>query len=308
MSLFEGFLKTPDVLEALRGLRFRSERAWDDDHAVSDAAVRRVLLLGDIHDSSRVFEAALGAAIAEGCDVLVQVGDFWLQDSTWSSFAPEEAALMWAAVNSPIPVVVVDGNHEVWPCLVNFLHRYDTLAALQYGRPLHLGDRCGGPTAAVPGHGPAGVSARSEAAPPPTGGSLRSPPYRWPQETTTQEDLDRLIDNAPDGLDVLVCHDAPARTRGLVSGLDYEMPADIEREAVAVRDLLQTAVDRTAPSLVFHGHWHQQNRCTINADTTEVVGLAADGHSGCAAVLSISDLQARHIDIHDRPVQGRLGL
>ena len=30
MSLFEEFVKTPDVLEALRGLRFRSERAWDD--------------------------------------------------------------------------------------------------------------------------------------------------------------------------------------------------------------------------------------------------------------------------------------
>ena len=107
---------------------------------------------------------------------------------------------------------------------------------------------------------------------------------------------------------MLVCHDAPAHTRGLVSGLDYEMPADIEREAVAVRELLQTAVNETAPSLVLHGHWHQQNRCTINRDATEVVGLAADGHPGCAAVLSISDLQARHINIHDRPVQGRLGL
>ena len=75
-----------------------------------------------------------------------------------------------------------------------------------------------------------------------------------------------------------------------------------------MRELLQTVVDETAPSLVFHGHWHHQNRCAINGDATEVVGLAADGHPGCAAVLSISDLQARHINIHDRPVQGRLGL
>ena len=270
MSLFEEFVKTPEILEALRRLRFRSERAWDDDHALSDAAVRRVLLLGDIHDSSRVFEAALQAAIDEGCDVLVQVGDFWLQDSTWRSFAPEEAALMWAAVNCPIPVVVLDGNHEVWPCLVNFLHRYDTLAALQHGRPLHLGgslwwaDRGSTWTWAGRRFGALGGSAS------PDRWIAQVAPYRWPQETTTQEDL--------------------------------------EREAVAVRELLQTAVDETAPSLVFHGHWHQQNRCTINRDATEVVGLAADGHPGCAAVLSISDLQARHINIHDRPVQGRLGL
>ena len=196
MSLFEEFVKTPDVLEALRGLTFRSERAWDDAHALSDAAVRRVMLLGDIHDSSRVFEAALGAAIAEGCDVLVQIGDFWLQDSTWSSFAPEEAALMWAAVNSPIPVVVVDGNHEVWPCLVNFLHRYDTLAALQHGRPLHLGgslwwaDRGSAWTWAGRRFGALGGSAS------PDRWIAQVAPYRWPQETTTQEDLDRLIDNA----------------------------------------------------------------------------------------------------------------
>ena len=308
MSLFEEFVKMPDVLEALRGLRFGSERAWDDAHSLSDVAVRRVLLLGDIHDSSRVFEAALEAAIAEGCDVLVQVGDFWLQDSTWRGFVPEEAALMWAAVNSPIPVVVVDGNHEVWPCLQDFLHRYDTLAALQHGRPLHLGgslwwaDRGSTWTWAGRRFGALGGSAS------PDRWIAQVAPYRWPQETTTQQDLDRLIDNTPDGLDVLVCHDAPAHTRGLVSGLDYEMPADIEREAVAVRELLQTAVNETAPSLVFHGHWHQQNRCTINADATEVVGLAADGHPGCAAVLSISDLQARHTNIHGRLVQGRLSL
>ena len=308
MSLFEEFVKMPDVLEALRGLRFGSERAWDDAHSLSDVAVRRVLLLGDIHDSSRVFEAALEAAIAEGCDVLVQVGDFWLQDSTWRGFVPEEAALMWAAVNSPIPVVVVDGNHEVWPCLVNFLHRADTLAALRHRRPLHLGgslwwaDRGSVWTWANRRFAALGGSAS------PDRWIRQLAPYRWPEETTTQHDLDRLINNTPHGLDVLICHDAPADTQGLVSGLDYQMPTDIEREAKAVRELLQAAVDSARPSLVFHGHWHQQNRCRINNDVTEVFGLAADGHPGCAAVLSISRLEATYIDIFGGPIQGRLGL
>ena len=48
--------------EFLRVFRFGSERAWDDDAAVSDAAVGEVLLLGDIHNSRQVFDAALSAA------------------------------------------------------------------------------------------------------------------------------------------------------------------------------------------------------------------------------------------------------
>ena len=294
--------------EFLERFEFRSERAWDDDAAVSDDVVKRVLLLGDIHDSSRVLEAALQAAIDEGCDVLVQVGDFWLQDSTWRGFVPEEAALMWAAVNSPIPVVVLDGNHEVWPCLQNFLHRYDTLAALQHGRPLHLGgslwwsDRGSTWTWANQRFGALGGTVSPDKWIP------AAARYRWDEEVITQEDLDRLIDNAVDGLDVLVCHDAPAGTRGLVSGLPWKMPTGLERRAEAVRELLQAAVGATMPTVVFHGHWHQQNRCTINRGATEVIGLAADGDPGCAAVLSVSDLQARYVDIHRKATQGRLGL
>ena len=79
---------TRDAYEFLRLFKFRPERAWDDDAAVSDAAVGRAMLLGDIHNSRHVFEAALHVAIEEGCDVLVQVGDFGLQDSTSRGFAP----------------------------------------------------------------------------------------------------------------------------------------------------------------------------------------------------------------------------
>ncbi len=294
--------------EFLKRFVFGSERAWNNDAAVGDDAVARVLLLGDIHDNSRVFEVAQQAAVDEGCDVLVQVGDFWLQDSTWRGFAPEEAELMWAAVHSPLPVVVVDGNHEVWPCLTGFLHRPETLAALRHHQPLHLAgslwwaDRGSTWTWSSRRFGALGGTVSPDKWIP------AAARYRWDEETTTQEDLDRLIDNTPDGLDVLVCHDAPAATRGLVSGLPWKMPTGLERRAEAVRELLQEAVDATMPALVFHGHWHQQNRCIINRGATEVVGLAADGDSGCAAVLSVRDLQARYVDIFGRATQARLGI
>ena len=285
--------------EFLRSFRFRPERAWDDDAAVSDAAVGKVMLLGDIHNNRQVLDAALRTAADEDCDVLVQVGDFWLQDSGWNRFAPEYAGAMSTAVHAAMPVVVIDGNHEVWPCLSEFAQRDDTAAARRAGRPLHLGgslwwaDRGSAWTWAGRRFGALGGSASPDRWIPAVANK------RWDQETTTQQDLQRLLDNAADGLDVLVCHDAPEGTTGLVSGLPWEMPPSLQHEADTVQALLQSAVDETQPAVVFHGHWHQKNRCRLNA-RSEVVGLAADGSSPSAAVLSISDLQTRYVDPFQR--------
>ena len=289
-----------DAYRFLRLLKFRCERAWDDDDAVCDEAVGRVMLLGDIHNNRLVFEAALGTAVDEGCDVLVQVGDFWLQDCTWWGFSPERAGLMHCAVHSPIPVVVVDGNHEVWPCLSEFRQRDDTAAAQMLGGPLHLGGSLWwAERGSVWTWGGARFGALGGAVSPDRW-MAQVAAYRWEEETTTQGDLYRLLDNAADGLDVLISHDAPAGASGLVSGMAWAMPAALQREAGAARALIQAAVDATTPELVFHGHWHQQNRCQINVGATEVVGLAADGHAGSAAVLSISDLQTRYVHMPHR--------
>ena len=280
--------------------RFRSERVWDDDD-VHDTSVNKVMLLGDIHNRRPVLETALQAADDEGCDVLVQVGDFWLQDCAWRGFSPHQAELMWTALNAPIPVVVVDGNHEVWPCLSGFQQRPDTQTARRDGRPLHLG---GSLWWADRGSVWEWGGARFGA----LGGTVspdkwipRLAPYRWAEETTTQQDLDRLIGNASDGLDVLVCHDAPTDTTGLVSGLPWKMPNGVQREADRAQELVQSAIDATSPTVVFHGHWHQKNRCHLNRHTTEVFGLAADGHPGSTAVLTVQNLQARHTEMNYQP-------
>lgn len=286
--------------EFLSGFRFRSERVWDDDPAVSDTAVGQAMMLGDIHNSRKVLDAALRTARDEGCDVLVQVGDFWLQDSNWRGFSPEHAEVMHAALHAAIPVVVVDGNHEVWPCLSAFGARDDTAAARQAGRPLHLGgslwwaDRGSTWTWAGRRFGALGGSASPDRWMP------RAAPYRWEQETTTTEDLERLLGNASGGLDVLISHDAPEGTEGLIGGLSYQMPPYLQFEADTVQALVRVAVDETEPALVFHGHWHQQNRCRLNA-RSEVIGLAADGHPSSGAVLSVGELETRHIDPLQRP-------
>ena len=127
------------MFEFLSSFRFRPARVWDNDISVSDTAVGRVMLLGDIHNSRQVLDAALRTAADNNCDALVQVGDFWLQDTNWRSYHPNYATLMHTAVHAPMPVVVVDGNHEAWPSLAAFLGRGDTQHARAAGRPLHLG-------------------------------------------------------------------------------------------------------------------------------------------------------------------------
>ena len=278
--------------------RFAPERLWEETPAVDDGAVGRVLVLGDIHDNAAALAGALHRAALSGCDALVQVGDFWLQDALWAGWDPLTrrsdlawAELLWVAVESPIPVVVLDGNHEAWPCLTAYAQRPNVAAARAAGRPLHLGGslwwadrgstwtwggtRCGALGGAVSPD--KWMPALAE--------------MRWAEhEKPTAGDLARLVANAADGLDVLFCHDAPAGLRGLRSGLAWRVPPRIAAEAAEVRRLLRAAVDRTEPRLVFHGHWHQHNRERIRGGATEVFGLAdgAEAWSDCAAVLHTS--------------------
>ena len=283
--------------EFLKHFKFASERVWDDDPALADAAVGRVMLLGDIHNRREVLDAALRTAADEDCDVLVQVGDFWLQDRTWRGFSPEHAGLMCSAVHAEMPVVVIDGNHEVWPSLSRFLEREDTAEARAAGRPLHLGgslwwaDRGSTWTWSAKRFGAFGGTVSPDKWKP------HVAPWRWPAEMITQQDLDRFIQNAGSGLDVLITHDAPADTIGLIGGV--WMPPSVHDEAYAAQLLVQGAVDATNPALVFHGHWHQQNRCRLH-NGTEVIGLAADGHPPSAAVLSIHNLRADYVDPFQR--------
>ena len=190
----------------------------------------------------------------------------------------------------------MDGNHEVWPCLAAYAQRPDVIEARAAGRPLHLGGtlwwadrgstrtwsgrRCGALGGAV--------------SPDKFIEQLAS--HRWPDdEAPNPGDLRRLVDNAPEGLDVLFCHDAPAAVTGLKGLPESLIPAWIRAECTEVRDLLQTAVERTEPELVFHGHWHQTNHDHIRDGNTEVFGLNRDGHAGCIAILSLGDRSGAYL-------------
>ena len=120
--------------------RFTTERAWDDAHRLQPDAVRRVLVVGDLHGEVRNLRMALERAVALGVDAVVQVEDFWLADQGWHDHDPEEALFMWEAHDAPLQVVVVDGNHEAWPALNRYAATPAAQAAFASRRPMHLGD------------------------------------------------------------------------------------------------------------------------------------------------------------------------
>ncbi|WP_420443149.1 metallophosphoesterase family protein [Candidatus Poriferisodalis sp.] len=267
---------------------FTTNKTWDDTAEVAPDAVRDVLVVGDIHGTKTHLADAITHAADLGAQAIVQVGDFWLADRHWSRFSPLQAEYMQAACDSPLPIVVIDGNHEIWPALGRYALTPAARAAMQERRPLHLG---GSLWWAWRGS----VWRWNDCAFGALGGAVspdkRLPEvrhYRWLEEALDEDDVDRLIVNTEaefDGrLDVLFTHDAPAQVIGLKSGMTG-IPFDVLREAKHGRRLLAHAVDRTQPELVLHGHWHQANAERISG-RTEVIGLAEDGRQNHTALLS----------------------
>ena len=117
-------------------------------HSLSDGGLGESDTAASGHDDvGVVLQAALIVAERERCDAVVSVGDFWLQDCSWDTPrrthleghpSMSGAPLMRIAMRAPVPVVV-DGNHEVWLCLIDYAQRVDVIQARAAGWPLHLG-------------------------------------------------------------------------------------------------------------------------------------------------------------------------
>lgn len=277
---------------------FTTERSWGDAAELGPDAVADVLAVGDVHGNTPNLTAAMDLAVDLGVGAIVQVGDFWLADAQWSRLNPLESEFMWTAHDSPLPIVVVDGNHEVWPALGRYGSTPQAVAAMASRRPLHLGGSIWwawrGSTWTWGGRS---FAALGGAVSPDRRGSAVSG-LRWDEEAITEDDLARLIANVDaefgGSVDVLFTHDAPAQVRNLGLGMSG-VPWAVRQAADAGRRLLGRAVDSTRPEVVVHGHWHRTNRERIN-DTTEVLGLSADGMNNSTAYLATQPtLTASHM-------------
>lgn len=222
-----------------------------------------------------------------------------LQDRNWACCAPERAGLMLSAVRSEMPAVV-DGNHEVCAvpggvCEPRRNPRRPRPPAsgciwgfAVVGRPRQHLDLVAQAVRRAQRDRVAGQAAtRCRAVAPDTEDD--HPPRRRPPRPKRRQPVGRV--------------DQPRRSRGRnrpnQQNVDAAVGADRGRHRTTA-GARRSRRDRPGPG-VFHGHWHQPNRCRLH-NGTDVIGLAADGHPQSAAVPRVSDLQADYINPLQRPV------
>lgn len=241
----------------------------------------RILLAGDWHGNRAWAETAFAAAAANGCAQVLQLGDFGLWPGRVEAWLDHVDALAGAA---GAPLTWIDGNHEDHDALDGWraVQDADGLVTMRE----HV-------TWATRGARWQWDERRFGA----LGGAVsfdrflrRAGANWWPQEVTTQADVDRLGDGR---LDVLATHAAPTTRAAPPRRLPY--PQDIIEDALRQRDLLDQAVARTRPELVVHGHFH--TRWTYRMDTHRVEGLAHDKSTAGAAlaVLTTDDLHLEDV-------------
>lgn len=253
--------------------------------------IRRVLIAGDTHGNTAWVETLTRTAAAQGCPVIIQIGDFGYFPNLPKGPGFLAAANAACATNG-VELWFIDGNHDDHGALAehreadDLVRLTDHVAYIRRGARLELdGVRFGF-----------------------LGGAF-SVDWRdrthgidwWSHETIHQSDVARL---GSDGLDVLVAHDAPA-------GLDlaaWRLPVEDQVRADEVRSLIASAVEATRPQVVFHGHWHHSHDVELSwidrAETeqagalawrsTRVIGLGCDGDiDGGWLVLDLDPLGVR---------------
>lgn len=230
----------------------------------------RILLLGDTHRNADFMTAAFKAARDQGCEQILQLGDFgfgwsWLSLDERLQVCKFSAIVSILSEKTGVACSFIDGNHE----------NFDRLADLEInpeGRRevapnvFHLprGHRfeldgvsflaCGGATSLDRAGRVEGIS-------------------WWAAEALQDDDVARC---GSEPVEVLLSHDMPIqcgiRTDRHQSG--FGMQADMDWYANRVR--LGEVVDATRPTLLFHGHLHHRYDRELIGPDTVVHGLGSD--------------------------------
>lgn len=229
--------------------------------------VTRVLLAGDWHGNADWAAGCLRVAAGAGCPVVLQLGDFGLwpgREEAYLDRLEEEAGGLG------VGLVWIDGNHEDHDSLDRWRPQADRQGLVAM-RP-HV-------TWASRGARWSWGGVRFGA----LGGAVsidrflrRAGHNWWPQEAVTEADVERLGDEP---LDVLATHAAP--TAVTFPSRPLRLPGTIIEDARRVRALVDSAVARTRPRLVVHGHHHVRHRAEL--PDYRVEGLAHDKSAGPGA-------------------------
>lgn len=249
-------------------------------HPLIAMELRRVAFAGDWHGSALFAGHALQTAVSQGADVVVQVGDFGLQDDE-SGRAFADAVEDWCQ-RLRVSILWVDGNHDDHDLLeqvprVQGLGRIrDSIWHIPRGMRWSWGGlRWGGLGGAV------SVDRRARVE---TGDW-------WHQEALTTADLSNWLAGGP--VDVAVTHDAPAGANLPVTPGAW-WGSEAMAAAQANREMLADALVPTRPAVVVHGHFHvgYDSTWTYPGGRAHIVGLGADDEAADNLwVVDLSDLR-----------------
>ena len=235
----------------------------------------KLLFAGDWHGDEIWAEGVLTTAAAQGIDWVVQVGDFGFgfyrlgddptEPGDWAPRCPFARHVSALAVDTGVPVVFIDGNHDNQVLLARLAETRDPAGSEGFV-PVedHLFWAPRGHRWKWDGLGFGALG----------GGYSVDRRWRtkgldfWSEEVTTPAEVTRL-GRAP--LEVLVTHDGP-----VIPDSFEPLPNPTHRKAdEASRAQVAAAVAATRPRLVVHGHWHHRYTAERSGGT-RVEGLASN--------------------------------
>ena len=245
------------------------------------AEPKSVFLAGDWHGNREWAQVSFDTAARADCPVMLQLGDFGLWPGREDAWLDHVEKL---AVEFGVEFRWIDGNHEHHSWLerrgtgIVPLRPHVTWAA-RGARWKWSGVRFGALGGAVS-----------------IDRFLRKAGVNWwPQEIVTDDDVDRLGDG---DLDVLATHASPVPV-----GRQLRLPASIADDVRSNRERVATAVARTRPRLVVHGHHHFRHSADMGCYRVE--GFSRDGAAGAWGVLDldkVADLVVRTPAAPGRPL------
>jgi hypothetical protein len=224
----------------------------------------KILVAGDTHGNKKWIKHLCKVANAEGCSIILQLGDFgfwphtpegrWFLESVNKHSEENNLFFYW-----------IDGNHENHEALKLLPKKTNGMVEIK-SRIIYI---------------PRGTRWEWYGVKFGALGGAYSIDWRYRTnfidwwkglEEPTLEDVKTL---GSEKLDVLVTHDAPS---GISALKGYSLPDFDQRGCNRVRELVELAIHNTQPDLVLHGHWHIRHTSKVRVHGREylIEGLAAD--------------------------------
>lgn len=236
---------------------------------------KRVMVSGDWHGNPYFAVESIKYAAEQGCDVVVQVGDFgfWTPGGSTDSFL---YLVEKAARQHRVRVYWLDGNHEDHSRRVQFndeVNRPNTVYLPRGFRWTWWGKRFMAVGGAV------SVDKKDRK----LGRSW------WPDEELTEDELAYACRDDKISVDVVFAHDCPTGVNIPSIGgcnedrpgwenpcLPQPFPRDVLVHADFHRGKMKVIADRLVPELWVHGHYHIPYRQQVGKTTFIGLGCDAD--------------------------------